>query len=283
MGGVVEKQGGSVRGAATIGIAAVMIVIGSFLILVASVVPLRLRGMRLSSWVVTGMARAFCVIFGVHPRYANLERLYAHTGIVLSNHHSAIDTILFLRVQPVRFLSMAEVAKMPFIGYAAKSLGTIFVQRSDPNSRKQARAEVATALAADPQPPVVIFPEGRLGPGTKLLPFRNGAFEIASENGIALLPCAVRYRPLEVAWWRGTEGESMGHALWRLACYGGTVEAEVYVLEAITVRRGDDPATLAKAAQTQVGAALELEVVSEQEYEAYQARWNRTAAAVPAR
>jgi hypothetical protein len=40
---------------------------------------------------------------------------------------------------------------------------------------------------------------------------------------------------------------------------------------------------LAKAAQTQVGAALELEVVSEQEYEAYQARWNRTAAAVPAR
>ena len=86
-----------------------------------------------------------------------------------------------------------------------QNLGTIFVQRSDPNSRKQARAEVAKALQADPQPPVVIFPEGRLGPGTKMLPFRNGAF-IASENGISLLPCAVRYRPLEVAWWRGQGG-----------------------------------------------------------------------------
>jgi 1-acyl-sn-glycerol-3-phosphate acyltransferase len=275
----VERQGGSARGAARIGLAAVMILIGCFFVLVASVVPMRIRGMRLASWVVTGMARAFCVIFGVRPRYANLERLYAHTGIVLANHHSAIDTILFLRVQPMRFLSMAEVEKMPFIGYAAKNLGTIFVQRSDPNSRKQARAEVAKALQADPQPPVVIFPEGRLGPGTKMLPFRNGAFEIASENGISLLPCAVRYRPLEVAWWRGTEGESMMHAIWRLACNRGMVDAEVYVLEPIAVKAGDEPAALAKAAQAQVGAALHLEVVNEQELEAYQARWNQSSAA----
>lgn len=257
------------------GVAAAMIVLGSFLVMLASLLPLRVRGVRLASWVVTGMARAFCVIYGVRPRYANVERLYAHTGFVLANHHSVIDTIVFLNVRPVRFLAMAEVEKMPFIGYVAKSLGTIFVQRKDPSSRKKARTEVAEMFRADPQPPVLIFPEGRLGPGTKMLPFRNGAFEIAAQNGIALLPCAVRYRPHGVAWWRGTEGESMGTALWRLASYAGKVDAEIYVLEPIPVKPGDDPAALARATQAQIGAALGAGVVSDVELEAYETLWKR--------
>ena len=62
------------------------------------------------------------------------------------------------------------------------------------------------------------------------------------------------------------------HAIWRLACNRGMVDAEVYVLEPIVVKAGDEPAALAKAAQAQVGAALGLKVVNEQELEAYQAR-----------
>jgi 1-acyl-sn-glycerol-3-phosphate acyltransferase len=135
-------------------------------------------------------------------------------------------------------------------------IDTVFVARHDQQSRKQARAAIAAAMQTAPYPPLVIFPEGRLGPGDRLLRFRLGAFAVAAEQGLAYVPCALRYRPLELVVWRGGEGEKLWTAAWRLACSPQPVLAEVLPLDIVMPGPQDDPQGLAEAARGAIAVAL---------------------------
>src|SRR5690606_31440949 len=127
-------------------------------------------------------------------------------------------------------------------------------------SRKAARRAVLAAWQASPFPPLVIFPEGRLGPGNRLLPFRYGAFEIAAEQGIPFVPCALRYRPLEVAVWHGGQGEPLWAAAWRLASSPRPVTVEVLPLAVVTPGPQDDAATLAATTRAALAEALGVDL-----------------------
>jgi 1-acyl-sn-glycerol-3-phosphate acyltransferase len=105
---------------------------------------------------------------------------------------------------------------------------------------------VACSFRADPYPPIVLFPEGKLNPGTRLLPFFHGAFEIAAQHGITYLPCAIRYSHPEISTWGyGGVKEGMMQALWRLASFSGPLFVTVTPLEAVTPKADDDIARLA--------------------------------------
>ncbi|MEZ4633927.1 MAG: hypothetical protein R2856_02930 [Caldilineaceae bacterium] len=64
----------------------------------------------------------------------------------------------------------------------AAQIGTIFVERKDQASRKEARRIIAKVLARSAYPPVIVFPEGRLGLGDQVLSLplrhlRDGVFD----------------------------------------------------------------------------------------------------------
>ena len=122
-----------------------------------------------------------------------------------------------------------------------------------------ARQQVAEALEERTIPPVVLFPEGRLGPGNTLFPFRHGAFGIAVEGEIPYLPCAIRYSPLDVALWRAAErGEGMWTSLWRMVQYVGWIDAEVIPLEVVYPSSGASSKQLAAEARQGIAEALGL-------------------------
>jgi 1-acyl-sn-glycerol-3-phosphate acyltransferase len=97
-----------------------------------------------------------------------------------------------------------------------------------------------------------LYPEGQRGPGTELLPFRYGAFEIVTDVGAALLPCTITYSNLEVAIWR--RDESIGQAFNRLSRFTGLIVAEITLLEPILPAPGADPVQLSTETYAQMTA-----------------------------
>ena len=219
--------------------------------------PFRARRAKWSSWFVTGLARIFMRINGIRWRCTDSRLLGTHHGLVFTNHSSYLDPVVLMAVRPMRFLAAAEVSRRPFINWIANAADTVYVDRSDRQSRRAARRSISAALHKDPFPPVVIFPEGKLGPGDYLYPMRHGAFETAIQSNVPFLPCAVYYnRPDVSTWYGGLRNESLIHAVWRMMCYRGRLEIELIPLLPVATRPDDSPALLAEATQRQIEHVL---------------------------
>jgi 1-acyl-sn-glycerol-3-phosphate acyltransferase len=239
-------------------ISAILLILGgAVLLLPLTLIPFRWRGARLSAWWITLMARVFNRIFDVRFYCTNPSLLRWHRGLLFPNHSSYLDIMAMLTTAPVRFLSADEMRRRPVVGWMAQSVETVFVDRTDSKSRRAARRSLSTVLATNPYPPIVIFPEGRLNPGTSLFPFRYGAFDLAVQNEVAFVPVALRYnRPDVVTWYGGLRNESLVSAVWRLAVHRGRIVVDVIPLDPVQPTTADDPALLAAVAQRAIEETL---------------------------
>lgn len=228
--------------------------------LVAALIPGRYHGARWSAWVLTMVARTFNRIFDLRVYCTDSARLVRHRGLIFPNHSSYLDIVAMMTTAPPRWLAAIEVRNRPMIGQLAASAETVFVNRSNRESRKEARDAVSHALRNNPYPPIVIFPEGKLDPGISLYPFRHGAFELAIQNEVAFLPVALQYnRPEITTWYGGLRNESLLTAVWRLACHRGRITVNVIPLEVMQPTQADDPAMLGIVTQRAIEQALGFE------------------------
>lgn len=249
----------NIYGAVRLGLAVLLILLAALAVLVTSLIPGQIRGIPLTAWSVYAVVHLLCFVFGVRITNTDSERMRWHAGLVFPNHTSALDVIVLYYCAPMRFLAAHDVEHRPVIGWIAQKLGTVFVTREDRESRQQAHQQVAEALGTRTRPPVVLFPEGRLGPGYTLFPFRHGAFEIAVQSEIPFLPCAIRYQPLEIALWRAAaNGEGMWASVWRLVEHTGPVHVEVMPLPVVHPQTGDSAKQLATEAREAIADALRL-------------------------
>ena len=98
-------------------------------------------------------------------------------GLLVSNHLSYLDILVFSALAPCVFVSKKEVRSWPLYGWLAKMAGTVFVDRSRSSDSQQANAGMAKALSEGCV--VVLFPEGTSSDGTGLLRFHAALFESA--------------------------------------------------------------------------------------------------------
>ncbi|MCA9937577.1 MAG: 1-acyl-sn-glycerol-3-phosphate acyltransferase [Anaerolineales bacterium] len=201
--------------------------LGTFIILLTGWIPVRVRRIRFAAWNMRWMARAFLRIFDVRLEPPPPETFTEHEGFIFPNHLSYVDIVLLVSIMPMRFLAKESVRTWPFIGWMARAVGTVFVNRGDKASRHQAREQLAHV---ERYPPIVVFPEGRIGPGGVLLPFRHGAFEIAAQNSTPFLPCAIIYDREALVQWGD---ETLWAAVWRLAGRSGPVQARLMPLPVV--------------------------------------------------
>lgn len=68
--------------------------------------------------------------------------------------------------------------------------GYIPINRGDPTSHKEALAKAARWLQMGT--PMFFFPEGTRSHDGTLKPFKVGAFKIADENGVSVVPIAIK-------------------------------------------------------------------------------------------
>lgn len=110
--------------------------------------------------------------------------------VVVSNHESFAD-ILLISYLPweMKWLSKAELFRIPIMGWMMWLVGDIPVKRGFGPSAVEAMARCRDALSN--RVSVMIFPEGTRSKTAELLPFKDGAFRLAIEAGVPILPLAV--------------------------------------------------------------------------------------------
>ena len=110
--------------------------------------------------------------------------------VVVANHESTADPFL-LSFLPwdMRFISKDEVFRLPLLGWFLRLGGDIRLRRGERESVKQMFEECHRTLAG--KLPVMFFPEGTRSPDGNLLPFKDGAFQLAIEAQVPVLPIAL--------------------------------------------------------------------------------------------
>lgn len=242
-----------VLGIVRLAVAFPVILLTALLILLTGWMPFTRNGARFSAWLTTLASRLAMTLFNVRYKITHREIFEKHSGFIFANHISYFDILMLQAIRPLRWLSAEENRQIPVIGWVADALGTVFVNRSKKESRAQAREQL---VRAKKHPPIVLFPEGGVGPANSLQSFRYGAFEIAMEGRTPYLLAAIRYSHGEVIVWGQNEGfmETLG----RLARFPGPIQAEVVALKVITPEPTADPKQLATEAHRLIAEAMNV-------------------------
>ena len=112
--------------------------------------------------------------------------------VVASNHLSQFDIPLLFTVLPLhgRFLAKAELFKIPLVGRAMHTIGIIEINRDAGGSSRRAINE-GVKVAADRGYSLIVFPEGTRSTNGEFLPFKKGAFRIAIDTGLPVVPVVI--------------------------------------------------------------------------------------------
>ena len=112
------------------------------------------------------------------------------TYIVVSNHQSQLDILVAFRLFfPFKWVSKAEVFRLPFIGWNMVLNRYIRLKRGDKESIRQMMAACEKALARGCS--VFFFPEGTRSKTGELKPFKPGAFILAHKMKLPILAVAI--------------------------------------------------------------------------------------------
>ena len=111
--------------------------------------------------------------------------------VFVSNHQSMYDVWLIYGWLPVVFkwLMKAEIRRIPFVGTACKAAGHIFVDRRKAKASIESLKEIEKQLSNGVC--TVIFPEGTRTLDGEVGRFKRGAFQIALELGLPVIPLSL--------------------------------------------------------------------------------------------
>lgn len=100
--------------------------------------------------------------------------LMTQRGAVVANHTSWLDIFALNAKKRIYFVSKAEVAGWPGIGWLARATGTVFIERNPARAIEQTELFEARLMAGHK---LLFFPEGTSTDGMRVLPFKTTLFQ----------------------------------------------------------------------------------------------------------
>lgn len=175
-------------------------------------------------------------------RVAGREKLpWRGPAVLVANHLSMLDIlVLYGLFRPFKWVSKAELFRVPFVGWNMWLNEYVAIRRGDRESVRQMMAHCRAHLARGA--PVLLFPEGTRSPDGRLRAFKDGAFRLAREAGVPLIPVVVT----------GTSDALPKHGL----VLRQRMRAEVRVLDPLRPGDYDSAEALRDAAHAAIAAAL---------------------------
>jgi 1-acyl-sn-glycerol-3-phosphate acyltransferase len=163
-------------------------------------------------------------------------------AVLVANHASLLDILaLFDLFRPFKWVSKAEIFRVPVIGWNMRLNGYVPLVRGSGESVRRMMARCGELL--DQGVPVLLFPEGRRTDDGRLQTFRNGAFDLAVRHRVPVFPIAVH----------GTGRALPKHGMVLRA----QVDVRVEVLAPLQPSDYADVGALRDAAHRSIAAALE--------------------------
>ncbi|HJS40926.1 MAG TPA: lysophospholipid acyltransferase family protein [Sphingomicrobium sp.] len=173
--------------------------------------------------------------------------------LLLANHVSWLDIPLLAGATGCAFVAKAEVRDHWFLKWIADQNQTIYIDRAD---RRSIHGQV-TALSdgLKRRQPLAVFPEGTVGDGGRLLPFKPSLLSAVAPppEGVVIRPAAIDYGAAATVIGWGT-GEPGLKNFFRVLGRKGRMPVTVHLLGAIPP--DPDRKVLARSAHDAIAAAL---------------------------
>jgi 1-acyl-sn-glycerol-3-phosphate acyltransferase len=160
--------------------------------LTALAAALALPGLQRRRAAARAISRSFLWVAGMPLTVRGMERLASDQCIVVANHESYLDGLVFTAALPARFgfVIKREMSAVPLAGLFLRRIGSEFVERFDRHrSAADARRLLRNAASGHS---LVFFPEGTFTRTPGLLKFHTGAFVTAARAGCPVIPAVVR-------------------------------------------------------------------------------------------
>jgi 1-acyl-sn-glycerol-3-phosphate acyltransferase len=170
-----------------------------------------------------------------------------------ASHVSLLDIPVLAGATGCAFISKAEVRGHPFLKWIADQNATIYVDRAERRAIHDQAGSIVAGLKRDQ--PLTLFPEGTVGDGGTLLPFKPALLSAVAPPppGVTLRPVAVDYhgRARSLGW--GPDEHGLDNFL-RILGRSGRLPVTVRLLDPLTP--SPDRKILARAAHDAIAAAL---------------------------
>ncbi|MFP6655158.1 MAG: HAD-IB family hydrolase [Myxococcota bacterium] len=130
---------------------------------------------------------------GIDLRIEGEEHLWSQRpAVFIFNHQSALDAILMMKLirRDVTGIGKMEIKKNPIFGPIFTAAGVVFVDRSDSARAIEALRPAVDALRQGLS--LIIAPEGTRSPTLRLGRFKKGAFHLAMQAGVPIVPVVFR-------------------------------------------------------------------------------------------
>lgn len=166
---------------------------------VLCMVVVLLFGAEAGNPVAVSWSRLACIVVPIRVKILgryNYSRKKSY--VVVANHQSMADIPVIhgwlgLRI---KWVMKMELKKIPVFGPACRSLGCIYVDRSDSGAALKSMEEAKNRLFDREKitggSAVLFFPEGTRTRDGRLLAFKKGAFRFAMDAGLPILPITIR-------------------------------------------------------------------------------------------
>ena len=137
-------------------------------------------------------ARAFCLLSWVRVTVSGRDNIDKRTSYVfVANHQGSYDIFAvygFLGHQ-FRWMMKKALENIPLVGYSCRVSGHIYVDKSSPAAIRRTMQEARQRLQGGIS--VVVFPEGSRERAGRLTPFKRGAYMLATELGLPVVPITI--------------------------------------------------------------------------------------------
>lgn len=172
-------------------------------------------------------------------------------SLLVCNHVSWLDILVVGGATGSAFVSKDNLGH-GVINWLADQNATLYIRREQ---RKAARDQaLAVARALDRKQPLAIFPEGTVGPGDRLLPFRPTLLEAVNfaREEVEVRPVAIDYgrHAAEISW----DVESAKDNVLRVLGRKGTIAVTIHLLPPL--QRMHDRKALASEARQAIAETL---------------------------
>jgi 1-acyl-sn-glycerol-3-phosphate acyltransferase len=108
----------------------------------------------------------------------------------VANHSSFTDVFLVVRLPwEMKWLSKKSIFSIPLLGWQMRAAGDVPIVRGDKESAREAMEKMRSILEGGVS--VILFPEGTRSADGSLGEFRDGAFRLAIEAGVDVVPLAI--------------------------------------------------------------------------------------------
>lgn len=182
----------------------------------------------------------------------HVEGAVPRSGLIVSNHLSYLDILVYSTVARCTFVSKREVRSWPVFGWIATLAGSIYIDRRRPGDTHRVSNEMVAALANDH--PLALFPEGTSSDGSSVLRFHSSLFEAAVATQTPITSAYLYYE--------ASEGSIANDV-----CYWGKMSFGTHILRLFAIRHVSAHIRFAPTAQVfddrkLAAAATHAEVVS---------------------